>query len=142
MKSCQLLKYACVGGLAFIFDWIVLFSVTDIMKMHYLWGATAGFICGTVINYFLSVSWVFRNRSITSRYVEFVIFTIIGVIGLGLNDLIMYLLTGVGGLLYLQSKLIAVGVVFFWNYYARKFGLFSPAIAKSEGSLQVAKTGM
>ena len=51
-------------------------------------------------------------------------FALIGVVGLGLNELIIYLCTGVWGMWVMLSKIISTGIVFFWNFFARKYILF------------------
>jgi putative flippase GtrA len=71
----------------------------------------------------LSLLWVF-SKSAYRRHVEISIFSLIGVVGLGLNLVIIWLFTSVFGLFYLESKLLAVVVVFFWSFGARKFLLY------------------
>ena len=46
-------------------------------------------------------------------------------VGLGLNELIMYLGCEKLQLHYMVAKLISTAVVFFWNFFARKFILFN-----------------
>ncbi|MBP2656037.1 MAG: polysaccharide synthesis protein GtrA [Firmicutes bacterium] len=127
-------RYAGVGAIAFVVDFGVLYTLSELFAIHYLIAATAGFGCGLVTNYLLCLKWVFNSRSIKSSYIEFLIFAIIGVIGLIVNDLIIFILTAVVGLNYLKSKLVAAGLVFFWNYFARKYSLFSTGNTKLGGS--------
>lgn len=131
------MKSACVGGGAFIVDWSIFYVVTHFSHLHYLIGATLGFICGLVINYIFSVFWVFTSHTVTSRYVEVLIFTLIGMIGLLMNDLLIFLLTEQIGIEYLNSKLLTGGIVFLWNYYARKYSLFSREKINIGGVLHV-----
>ena len=56
---------------------------------------------------------------------EFLVFAVIGVIGLALNEAIMYVGTDLMSLHYMVSKLISTGIVFFWNFFARKVLVFS-----------------
>ena len=46
--------------------------------------------------------------------------TLIGIIGLGITELILFLLTDCGQLYYMLSKVIATAIVLVWNYVARK----------------------
>jgi putative flippase GtrA len=137
MRTSPVMKSACVGGGAFIVDWSILYMVTHFSHLHYLIGATLGFICGLVINYIFTVSWVFTSHTVSSRYVEVLIFTLIGMIGLLMNDLLIFLLTEQIGIEYLNSKLLTSGIVFFWNYYARKYSLFSREETNIGGILHV-----
>lgn len=120
----QLFRYGFVGGAAFLVDYGVLVLLTEVFGMHYLLSATISFILGLITNYLLSVVWVFNNRTLGNRWAEFTVFAIIGVIGLGLNALIMYVCTDKMGIYYMISKIISTVIVFFWNFFARKIVLF------------------
>ena len=120
----QLLRYGFVGGVAFVADYGTLFLLTHYAGMHYLWSAAVAFAIGLTVNYLLSISWVFnRNRS-AKPWVEFMVFTLIGVVGLGLNELIMYVATDLLSMHYMLSKLISTALVFCWNFFARKLIIF------------------
>ena len=120
----QLFRYGFVGGIAFLVDYGILYALTEFFGLHYLLSATIAFIFGLVTNYLLSVVWVFNSHKTESRWTEFTVFALIGIIGLGLNALIMYLCTDVLAIHYLISKLISTVIVFFWNFFARKTILF------------------
>jgi putative flippase GtrA len=122
--SLQLLKYALVGGAAFLLDFSLLYLLTEYLHFHYIVSATIAFIAGLLFNYGLSVRWVFRERALSSKLAEFLVFSLIGVIGLLLNDGLIWSLTEVGKLHYLLSKVLAAVVVFFWNFFARRQVLF------------------
>ena len=53
----------------------------------------------------------------------FLIFTVVGVIGLGLTELIMYIGTELLHISYLIVK-IAAAIVLVWNYVGRKVLIF------------------
>lgn len=120
----QLFRYGFVGGAAFIVDYGALYILTEYAGFHYLLSATIAFILGLLTNYLLSISWVFNNGKMSNRLLEFLVFALIGVIGLGLNTIIMYISTDLLGVHYMISKIISTILVFFWNFFARKFILF------------------
>lgn len=120
----QLFRYGFVGGLAFLVDYGTLVLLTEFAGMHYLLAATISFILGLITNYLLSITWVFSQHKLNNRWVEFLLFAFIGVVGLGLNDAIMFLCTERCGIHYTLSKIIATAIVFFWNFLARKLILF------------------
>ena len=120
----QLLRYGFVGGIAFLVDYGAMVMLTEFLGLHYLLSATISFILGLATNYLLSISWVFNQHKIANPWVEFLIFAVIGVVGLGLNDSIMFLCTDRWGVHYTLSKIIATAIVFFWNFFARKIILF------------------
>ena len=55
---------------------------------------------------------------------SFIIFTIIGIIGLVLTEILMKILVGFLGIYYVISKVLTGAIVMFWNYIARKIIIF------------------
>ena len=121
----QLFRYTFVGGFAFMIDFGTLYIFTEYFGIHYLLSAGISFILGLLINYFLSIKWVFNNRTMNNRLLEFFLFSGIGLIGLGLNELFIYILTNILLVYYLLSKIITTLIVYFWNFFARKVMLFN-----------------
>lgn len=121
----QLLRYGVVGGVAFIVDYGTLYALTEFAGVHHLLSAVIAFGAGLLVNYTLSILWVFRGERSWKPAAEFTAFALIGLIGAGLNELIIWLGTDVAGLHYLLSKLLSTAIVFFWNFFARKLLLFS-----------------
>jgi putative flippase GtrA len=121
----QLFRYFFVGGVAFLADFCTLFFLTEYVHVYYMISAGISFLVGLIINYMLSTKWVFVNRSVKSKYLEFLLFSLIGAVGLGLNELFIWVLTDVLSLFYLLSKIITTVIVYFWNFFARKFLLFN-----------------
>ena len=87
----QFVRYFFVGGFAFIVDFGLLYILTEYAGLHYLLSATLSFIAGLVVNYIISCIWVFNNSKFRNRIVEFLFFAAIGVVGLGFNDLLIWL---------------------------------------------------
>jgi putative flippase GtrA len=54
------------------------------------------------------------------------LFGALGVVGLGLTELLLYLLSGLLGAPVLLSKVVATAATFLWNFTSRKLLLFSP----------------
>ena len=121
----QLFRYGFVGGIAFVVDYVTLFLLTEYAGVPYLWSAAIAFILGLVTNYLISIIWVFQHNEKMHIWQEFLFFAVIGVIGLGLNEIIMYAGTDLLHLHYMVSKLISTVIVFFWNFFARKFLIFT-----------------
>ena len=123
--SIQLFKYFFVGGIAYTVDFGSLFILTDLVKIHYLISAAIAFTLGLITNYSLSIIWVFSKRTVANKRLEFILFSIIGLVGLGLNEVIIWFFTEWIHFHYLISKVFSTVVVFFWNFFARKKILFS-----------------
>ena len=120
----QLFRYTFVGGIAFIFDFGTLYLLTEYFNIYYLVSAAIAFLFGLTINYFLSIIWVFQKRSLKSKYVEFIVFALIGIIGLALNEFIIWFFTETVNIHYLQSKIISTVFVYLYNFSIRKYFLF------------------
>ena len=120
----QLARYLLVGGAAFVVDFTTLVLLAEWGQIDHLTAAAAGFLVGLIVNYFLSVTWVFHQRSLSNRQAEFLIFSAVGLAGLVLTELILFVGTDISGLDYRLSKVLAVITVLFWNFGLRKLLLF------------------
>ncbi len=121
----QLFRYTFVGGIAFVVDFVSLYLLTEFAGFHYLYSAAIAFILGLIINYILSILWVFNGRTVNKKIIEIIIFAVIGIIGLGLNELMIWFFTEQLTIYYLYSKMISTVIVYFWNFLARKYILYN-----------------
>jgi putative flippase GtrA len=121
----QFLRYLVVGGFAFLVDFGTLALLTSVFGWHYLQSAAVALTLGTLINYALSVRWVFDVRAVKNHRLEFAVFALVGVCGLVINHFVLWALTDGLDRHYLESKLVATGVVLLWNFGARKRLLFT-----------------
>lgn len=120
----QMFRYGFVGGIAFVADSGVLY-ILEHLFFHYLIAGIFGFLVGLTVNYFLSKAFVFaKEKAPVGHRVEFLTYGIIGLMGLGLTELLMYLFTEYGALHFMFSKAIAAALVLVWNFTARKMLLY------------------
>jgi len=115
--------FVAVASLAVDFSLLILFA--EVFNMHYLIAASLSFIFGITTNYLLSTLWVFHSSKLENKRSELMAFIAIGLVGLLLTDLILWLCTHVFGVYYIASKCIAVLLVYFWNFGMRKYFLFN-----------------
>ena len=120
----QLVRYVFVGGFAFLVDYGFLYALTEFFHLHYLASATISFLLGLLTNYILSTKWIFRHSKIQNKSIEFFFFAIIGIVGLVLNNLFLYMMTDGFHIHYMMSKIVVAAIVMFWNFAARKILLF------------------
>ncbi len=120
----QLFRYVFTGGTAFIVDFSSLYILTDFFGIYYLVSAAIAFVLGLIANYFLSINWVFNRRTLDNRKLEFGVFTLIGLVGIVLNEVFIWFFTENLDIYYLFSKIMAAVIILFWNFFARKFALF------------------
>ncbi len=120
----QLFRYFVVSGFSLVIDFCTLFLFTDVFKIHYLASSVLSYSIGLVINYYVSVNWVFGTRKYADRRKEFTIFVAIGIAGLGINTLVMWVCTGLLSLYYLAARVISAAIGYTWKYVARRLVLF------------------
>src|SRR5258706_2403878 len=118
-------KYFLVSIAALAVDFGLLVVLTEFAHLHYLVSAAVGFCAGLVVNYLLSVSFVFSQRRLTDRRLEFAGFLLIGVAGLALNEGLLKFFVDVFGMGYAFAKLPATGVGFVFNFGVRRAMLFT-----------------
>lgn len=93
----QIIKFGFVGGLCFLIDFAistVLFHMLNgivTKKQATAIGGAAGFTISVIVNYVLSMKYVFTRKEDMGRKKEFVIFVILSVVGLGINEVILLL---------------------------------------------------
>jgi putative flippase GtrA len=121
----QIVKFGIVGAIAFVIDYAVLFILVQFFGMDSIAAATISFTVSVIFNYLASMKYVFVGRSDQSKKTQFIVFVILSVMGLGINDGIMWILnkiliTLIPTYFYLISKIFATAVVMVWNFVTRK----------------------
>ena len=119
----QMLKFSVVGITAFLIDYVLLWVFTEFVGFDYTVSNILSYTIGTIYNYVLSVRWVFSVRSKHSQRVIFIVFVVLSLIGLGLNQLLLVVLVELGGWGYMLAKLVASIIVSIYNSGTRKIYL-------------------
>ncbi|MCI1997940.1 MAG: GtrA family protein [Olsenella sp.] len=119
----QFLKFGVVGVIAFFIDYGVLMLLSVGIGLDPVVSAAVSFTVSVVFNYVASMRFVFTHREDLSKRREFVIFVVLSVIGLLINEAIMYMgiqALGKSALAITVTKVIATAVVMVWNFLSRK----------------------
>ncbi|WP_312914263.1 GtrA family protein [Stenotrophomonas sp.] len=121
----DLFRYFVASVIALAIDVAVLSVAMRLFNAPMGWAATLGFASGAVVAYALSTRWVFKARSLAAApLIEFAVFAIIGIVGLGVTQFVLWLGVVKLGLLPELVKLAAAGATFVFNYLARRSLLF------------------
>lgn len=111
----KFLKFCVVGFSGMVVD----FGTTWLCKEKFGWNKyvsnSIGFILAASNNYLWNRLWTFQSTN-TNIPVEYGKFLLVSAIGLGLNNLTVYILHGKLKLNFYLSKIIAVGIVTIWNF--------------------------
>ena len=127
----QFLRYFVTGGLAFVVDFGAFALALYCFEIHYLLANLIGLMFGNVVNYLLSLGWVFsaeKRKMEKHRIIEIIVFVAISLVGMGLNEFLMYIFVGILALQEMFSKVVAAIVVLLYNFLARKFILFKKKV--------------
>jgi putative flippase GtrA len=119
------IRYFVASAAALVVDYATLVGATELFKIHYLVSAALGFTGGLLVNYLLSVAWVFKERRLANRWAEAAGFVAVGLIGLAVNEGLMALFVEGFGLVYAVAKFPATGIGFVFNYGLRRILLFT-----------------
>jgi putative flippase GtrA len=123
----EFFRYLVAGSIAFICDFSILVFCTEVLGVHYLYSNIAGYAVGLIVSYTINIKWVFDHRRFDDRQGrEFIYFTFIVLAGLGISELVIWLVTESIELPYTWSKVVSTFFVFLFNFIAKKWLLFSP----------------
>ena len=121
----QIMRFAVVGGIAFVIDFGLLLFLTEYVGLNYLLSATISFIVSVIVNYLLSIAWVFtaakgQPKSKTKSAIQIILFFILSTCGLFINNGIIWFSVEILSISYIIGKLVATFVVMVFNFITRK----------------------
>ena len=119
----QIMKFGVVGVIATVIDFGIMNLLHYGLGLNILIANTSGFIISLIFNYLASMKYVFAHKEGISRRREFIIFVVLSVIGLALNDLYMFVGVTFLSIGYQAMKAIATFLVTWYNYFSRRFFL-------------------
>lgn len=119
----QIIKFGFVGGGAFLIDYGVLFILTEFVGINYLVSGMISFTVSVIFNYILSIKWVFDVGENRNQTKDFVLFIVLSVIGLGINQVVMWFAVEKLSIHYMISKIGATAIVMVYNFVTRKIFL-------------------
>lgn len=116
----QILKFGIVGGISFIIDFVIYTAVIKITGdrlpgTDVIIAGTAGFVISLIFNYIASMAFVFERKEDTSRTREFTIFLLLSLIGLFINN----------GLLWLYASVFCANGNVIYNIHAGVYNLLN-----------------
>lgn len=118
----QVVGFGVVGIISTFIDWAVTFLFV-FLGTEELFANALGFLVSVIVNYHLSMNFVFERRDDLSRESEFVTFLLFSLFGLALNELVLFcflMIFGGGYLPLAVGKALATGVTMVWNFWSRK----------------------
>ncbi|MFP4343743.1 MAG: GtrA family protein [Anaerolineales bacterium] len=138
----RFLKFAVVGTIGALIDFGLLYLLHPVWGLHLGVANTISFTCAVLSNFTWNRYWTYpdsRSKPLTSQLGQFFV---VNLMGLGINTVILLLLsrplTSLAGTLlvglgpgmayklgYNGAKVLATGVVMFWNFFANRFWTYN-----------------
>lgn len=120
----QFIKFCVVGGSGVFVDFGITYLAKEWVRLNKYVANSLGFLTAASTNYLLNRVWTFEdtNPDIAGQYLRFLG---IAMVGLVINNLTIYLLHERLKWNFYFSKLFAIGVVTFWNFFMNYFFNFS-----------------
>lgn len=116
----QIIKFGFVGFICFFIDYGIMVLLTEVFGINYLISSACSFTISVTVNYILSITLVFETDKNKNKLKEFVIFVFLSIIGLGINQLVMWFAGEILGIFYMISKIAATAIVMVYNFISRK----------------------
>ena len=113
----KFLKFSAVGLSGLAIDFCITFLVKEKLRLNKYFANSLGFVFAASSNYLLNKTWTFQD---TNPYAvtQFSKYILIAIIGLIINNLIVYLLVNKKKVSFYWPKLVAIGIVVLWNFIA------------------------
>ena len=116
----QIMKFGFVGVLCFAIDYGLMIFLTEVFGISYLISSGISFSVSVIVNYKLSLKFVFKTDENRNKIIEFIIFVVLSVIGLGINQVLMWICVDKLHIFYMISKIGVTAVVMVYNFITRK----------------------
>lgn len=116
----QIFKFIIVGGIATLIDWVIYFILYKIVKLNPLYANIISFSISVIYNYIASCKYVFKvdtSKSKSRRFIEFITFALIGLL---INELLIFGLVTKLKWNAMLVKIIATAIVMVFNFVTRK----------------------
>jgi putative flippase GtrA len=123
-------RFLAVGAVGTVLDFSLL-TLLKLAGMPTLPANSFSFTAGLLNNFTWNRLWTFHDGAQTNWRKQFTQFALISIVGLALNTLIVLSLESpLGNMLgqpewgYLPAKVMATGIMVFWNYFANRMWTF------------------
>ena len=114
-KSSVFLGYVLIGGIATVVDMGILFLLTSVAGVYYLISSAISYLFGMITNYSLNKTYNFKNK-IKKVMMQFGVFASVALVGLVINQIVLYVLVDFFNMHYLLAKIISVAIVMFYSF--------------------------
>jgi putative flippase GtrA len=125
----KFIKFGVVGFSGVVVDFGITYLFKEKFKIQKYISNGFGFSCAASSNYLLNRVWTFHSIN-PHLALEFSVFFIVSIIGLGINSFVLYLFVTKGKKNFYLSKLFAIIVTMAWNFIANLLLTFNGLVVK------------
>ncbi len=119
----QFCKFGLVGTLCFCIDYGIMVLLTEATDLGYFLSSAISFTLSVVVNYILSMRFVFKGKDELNKFQEMAIFVALSIVGLALNQMIMWIAVEFFRVFYAVAKIFSTMLVTVYNFISRKLFL-------------------
>ncbi len=125
-----IIKFGTVGAFGVVVDFITTYLLKEKVGIHKYISNSLGFIAAASNNYILNRLWTFRseNPNIIREYSDFIIISIVGLV---INNFVIWMVHDKRNINFYVAKIIAVLVVMFWNFGGNYLYTFKDVVKQS-----------
>ena len=117
--SAQVIRFVIWGLIPTFIDVCLLVILNEILGIRVLVSSAVSFLVSVTVSYFISMKFVFCGGNMKRSY-EYVLFVLLSLVGLLINQAIMWFGTSVLNVHYLIAKLMSVLIVPAYNFISKK----------------------
>jgi putative flippase GtrA len=119
----RFIRFGLVGLSGMLIDFACTWVLKEKIKINRYIASSLGFCLAVLNNYMLNRLWTFNSSLPKNK--EFIYFVLVSLLGLGLNNLCIYVFTTRLKINFYISKALAIAIVFCWNFFVNAYFTFA-----------------
>lgn len=124
MVGTQFLRFGVVGGLVSGAHFVLVFFLTDIVGVWYLYSTIISYILATIGNFYLQKFYVMRHVEKNETHIQFVKYVLLALLCLLINTVGMYVLVELLDMVYLFAQVLVIGFLAVFTFIVSRTYIF------------------
>jgi putative flippase GtrA len=120
----QLTAYLLTGGAAALVQIGLLYVLTEVFSIWYLYSSAIAFVAAVVLNFLFQKQFTFRESANRSTRWQFTAFFILAVLNLCISTAVLTLLVEFGGVYYILAQIAIIGALAIFNFMIYRAYIF------------------
>lgn len=119
----KFIRFSCVGFSGVVIDFSTTYIFKEKLKLYKLIANAIGFVGGASTTFYFNRIFTFHSNN-PEVFLQYFKFIVVSSIGLSINTVIIYLLSEKKAWNFYLSKVAALVIVVFWNFFANNYYTF------------------